>query len=212
MCLVKMRQEEDVVVPYRVVHTGSPHRRRSARISHTHISERRSSRSSYPTLPAPKPYPIPAPAPLPIPAPQPVPVFVEPSPPPPPPPAPPTAHPVYVERHTPSRRSFSSESSESSRGDGNVIYEREYRRQRRDYSPSSHGERSPQYQTFRYLDAPEEPPLDHYVRRDSSRRRSASHSRDRRSYHEDPRDSRRRVTRERVEIVDSHGTRREYRR
>ena len=191
MCLVKVKQEEDVVVPYRVVRTRSPSpRRRSAqRISRTEII-----RESRPSSRPPSAYIVPAPKPsLQIPAPQPVPVFVK------PPPAPPSSHggPHYVE--------VSPRSSTTSH-DEYIVHEREVRRERRDYSParsSAYGDHSPRgYEHYRYIDPPEE----RYARLDRSR------SRDRRSYVEDPRSSYR-ETRERVLVVDDDGRRRrEYRR
>jgi len=83
-----------------------------------------------------------------------------------------------------------------------VIHEREVRRERRDYSParsSAYGDRSPTYETYRYID----PPEPRYLPRERSR------SRDRRSFA----DGSYRETRERVLIVDDDGRRRrEYRR
>ncbi|KAF2749647.1 hypothetical protein M011DRAFT_492729 [Sporormia fimetaria CBS 119925] len=215
MCLVKVRQEEEIEVPYRrttVVRTRStsPRRRASRRVSrHEVIRESRPASSSFVAV-APRPQSasyvaIPAPVQAPIPAPQPVPLFVQP-----PPPAPShvssshhhhTAH--YVEVNP---RSSVTTSSSSSRGDY-VVHEREYRRERRDYSPSP-----VRYETYRYVDAgPAEP--DHYERfqrRERSRSRARSLSRD---YAYDPRDSYR-ETRERIVISDSDGRRRtsEYRR
>lgn len=180
-------------MPYRVVRTRSPSpRRRSAhRISRTEVIRESRPSSTY-IVPAPKP-------PLQIPAPQPVPVFVRPQP---PPPAPPSIHgggqPHYVE--------VSPRSSVSSHGHSDyMVHEREYRRELRDYSParsSAYGDHSPRYESFRYVDPPEE----RHPRHERSR------SRDRRSYGEDPRGSYR-ETRERVLIVDDDGRRRrEYRR
>ncbi|KAF2176671.1 hypothetical protein K469DRAFT_722060 [Zopfia rhizophila CBS 207.26] len=200
MCLVKVRQEEDVVVPYRVVRTRSPspnrHRRSTHRVSRTEvIRESRPPPSSYVSVPTPKP--------LAIPAPQPVPVFVQPSPPPPPPPASSHIGHHYVEvsprssvtSHSPSRSEY-------------VVHEREYRRERRerDYSPES----SPRYEHFRYVEpAPEPDRYERYSRRERSRSRARSRSRD---YDYDPRGSYR-ETRERMVIVDDDGRRRrEYRR
>ncbi|KAF2090829.1 hypothetical protein K490DRAFT_62156 [Saccharata proteae CBS 121410] len=203
MCLVKVKEETDYDVPYRVSsyrRDYSPPRRRAARISRTVIEERvpavsytRSSRLSIPA---------PAPAPLPIPAPQPVPTFVEPSPPPPPPtappslphpPSPPQAH--YVEVSPRSSR-ISSEQSASDY----VVREREYRRERREYSPvpNERYEPSPKYETFRYINPPEE----RYVARERSR------SRDERSYRGDPRESAERYRSTRITVGQGEGNRR----
>lgn len=89
-----------------------------------------------------------------------------------------------------------------------VVHEREYRRERRDYSPES----SPRYEHFRYVEAaPSEPDrYERYTRRERSRSRARSRSRD--YGYDDPRGSYR-ETRERVVIVDDDGRRRrEYRR
>ncbi|KAF2242740.1 hypothetical protein BU26DRAFT_131985 [Trematosphaeria pertusa] len=203
MCLVKVRQEEDVVVPYRTVRTRSPPHRHShstRRISRTEIVHEspRPSRS-YVAVPAPKP--------LPIPAPQPVPVFVEPPPSPfhapPPPPSHVSSHhgPHYVEvsprssvtSHSPSRSEY-------------VVHEREYRRERRDHSPE-------RYEHYRYVEPPpsESDHFDRYERRRSrSRVRERSLSRGRGGYGPEYGE---RVTRERITIVDDDGRRRrEYRR
>ncbi|KAF2684759.1 hypothetical protein K458DRAFT_431064 [Lentithecium fluviatile CBS 122367] len=214
MCLVKVKQEEDVVVPYRVVHRSrSPPRRHSRhstrRISHTEIF-RESPRpsASYVAVPAPKPITVPA-----LPPPQPVPVFVEPAPAPPPPPSVSHHSAHYVEVSP--RSSFTS--SSDSRGEY-VVREREYRREaRRDRSE----ERSPRYEHFRYVEpAPSE--SDHYERFDQRRSRSRvrersvsrggyDYGRDSRDYHGGG--ERERVTRERISIVEGDGRRRrrEYR-
>ncbi|PSN60554.1 hypothetical protein BS50DRAFT_579088 [Corynespora cassiicola Philippines] len=213
MCLVKVRQEEDVVVPYRVVRnrTPSPVRRRSvrrvSRVSQSEVfSHRESPRpsASYVAVPAP------APAPLAIPPPQPVPVFVAPSPPPAPAPPPPRSHVSahYVEVSP--RSDYTSSSSSSPSRSEYITHEREYRRER-NYSPES----SPRYEHFRYVDAAPEP--DRYERyhreRSRSRARSRGRSRDY-GYDYDPRGSyRERETRERITISDGDGRRtREYRR
>ncbi|KAL1654764.1 hypothetical protein SLS61_002513 [Didymella pomorum] len=131
MCLVKVKQEEDVVVPYRVVsrHNHSPPRRRASRHSTTRYSRevvRESHQSprpsaSYVAVPTPQPKP------LAIPPPQPVPVFVEPPPAPihVPAPPPPASHissrhshhgaPQYVEVSP--RSSYSSRSSSPNRSE-----------------------------------------------------------------------------------------------
>jgi hypothetical protein len=207
MCLVKVKQEEDVIVPVRrVVRTRSPspHRRRSShqRISRTSIvRESRPQSSTYLARPPSAPYvaiPAPKPGPM-IPAPQPVPVFVQPPPPPPPPPV--SHHHGHHFVEVSPRSSYSSSPSRSEY----VVHEREYRRER-DYSPDS-----PRYESFRYVEsAPEEQHYDHlhYSRRERSR----SRSRDTRGRGQDPRGSYH-ETRERVLIVDDDGRRRrEYRR
>jgi hypothetical protein len=226
MCLVKVKQEEDVVVPYRVVQRNrSPPRR------HSHQSTRRVSRTeivresprpsatyiaresprpsaSYIAVPPPRPIAVPA-----IPPPQPVPVFVE-QPPAPPPPPPMSHHSAHYVEVSP-RSSFSS--SSASRGDY-VVREKEYRREtRRDRSE----ERSPRYEHFRYVEpAPSE--SDHYERfdrrRSRSRVRERSASRGAYDYGRGSRDyhgggERERITRERISIVEGDGRRRrrEYR-
>jgi hypothetical protein len=161
MCLVKVKQEEEVVVPYRVVsrHNHSPPRRRASRHSTTRYSREvvRESRhesprpsASYVAVPTPQPKP------LAIPPPQPVPVFVEPPPAPihVPAPPPPASHissrhshhgaPQYVEVSP--RSSYSSRSSSPNRSEY-VYREREVRRERA-YSP----ERGPQYEHYRYVE------------------------------------------------------------
>lgn len=188
MCLFKVRQEEEVVVPYRVhrPRSPSPRRRSTQRISRTEVIRESRPQSSTYIVPAPqKHYPA-------IPAPQPVPVFVQP-----PPPRPASSHrgaaPQYVEV---SPRSSVTSASHSDY----VIEEREVRRERREYSPRRRTP-SPQFETFRYIDPPEQ----RYAPRERSR------SRDRRSYADDRGIVR--ETRERVLIVDDDGRRRrEYRR
>lgn len=196
------------MVPYRVVHNRSPsptRRRTSRRVSRTEvIRESPRPSASYVSVPAPSHVAVPAPKPLQIPPPQPVPVFVQPSPP--PAPVPPPSHhggAHYVEVSP--RSSVTSHSPDRSEY---IMREREYRRERRDYSPES----SPRYEHFRYVEpAPSE--SDHYERRYSRRERSHSRARSRsRDYGYDPRGSYR-ETRERVVIVDDDGRRRrEYRR
>jgi hypothetical protein len=86
------------------------------------------------------------------------------------------------------------------------MHEREYRRERRDYSPES----SPRYEHYRYVDPPPAE-SDHYERY-TRRERSRSRARSRDYGYEDPRGSYR-ETRERVVVVDGDGRRtREYRR
>jgi len=175
-------------VPYRVVRprSPSPRRRSTHRVSRTEVIRESRPQSSTYVVPAPQRYPH-------VPAPQPVPVFVQ------PPPPPPSSHhgggAHYVEV---SPRSSVTSATQSDY----VIHEREVRRERRDYSParsSAYGDRSPTYETYRYID----PPEPHYLPRERSR------SRDRRSFA----DGSYRETRERVLIVDDDGRRRrEYRR
>lgn len=214
MCLVKVKQEEDVVVPYRVVQRRrSPSPRRRA--SHTSVrrysrdeivresNPRYSNSASYIAVPTPKP--------LAIPAPQPVPIFVQP--PPEPIPAPPPSHHHHQQHHhhnhhnahlveVSPRSSVTSDTSSPGRSEY-VYREREVRRERA-YSPES----SPRYEHFRYVEpAPSESDVyDRYERRESrSRQRSRSRG------YEDPRGSYRETT-ARVSISDDHGRRREYRR
>ncbi|KAH6612508.1 hypothetical protein C7974DRAFT_445244 [Boeremia exigua] len=154
MCLVKVKQEEDVVVPYRVVsrHNHSPPRRRASRQS-THRYSREVVRESHAASPRPSAsyiaVPTPQPRPLAIPPPQPVPVFVEPPPAPihvhAPAPPPPRSHgaPQYVEVSP--RSSLSSRSSDTR--DDYVYREREVRRERA-YSP----ERGAGYEHYRYVE------------------------------------------------------------
>lgn len=219
MCLVKVKQEEDVVVPYRVVQRNhSPPRRRAS-----HQSVRRYSRneivresprpsSSYMAVPTPKP--------LAIPAPQPVPVFVQPPPEPihyqPPPSQYPAAPPSHTSSHHTNhpnahyvevspRSSVTSRSSSPPQSEY-VYREREVRRERA-YSPES----SPRYEHFRYVEpaASESDHYERYQRRDRSQSRQRSRSR---GGYEDPRGSYR-ETNTRVTMVDEDGRRRrEYRR
>ncbi|KAF1838680.1 hypothetical protein BDW02DRAFT_576163 [Decorospora gaudefroyi] len=208
MCLVKVKQEEDVVVPYRVVQRNrSPPRRRSSR-----HSERRYSRTEIVHESSPRPsasyIAVPTSKPLQIPAPQPVPVFVQPPPAhmPVPPPAP--SHISSHHSHTHSRHggahyvevsprsSVSSRSSSPSRSEY-VVREREYRRERA-YSPEN-----PRYEHYRYVEpAPSE--SDFHERYQRTRQRSRS-----RGGYEDPRGSYR-ETNTRVSIDDGR-RRREYR-
>ncbi|KAF2740427.1 hypothetical protein EJ04DRAFT_507961 [Polyplosphaeria fusca] len=210
MCLVKVREEEEVRIPNRVVvrtRSVSPVRRRSVqRVSRDVVRESRESREFREARPSPSYVSIPAPRTIPIPTPQPVPVFVEPPPAPLPPPPPSTHHHHghhYVEVSP--RSSVSSHSP--SRASDYVVREREYRRER-NYSPES----SPRYESFRYVEPPpsESDRYEHYVRRERSRSRARSRDRDYGGY--DGRGSFR-ETRERVVIVDDDGhRRREYRR
>ena len=207
MCLVKVREEEDVVIPYRRARAPSPSRqRRSSRVSREIVREeryeRRPASSTY--LPAPRPpsqtyVAVPAPSYTQVPAPQPVPVFVQA---PLPPPLPPASH---ISSHHPIRGPHyvevsprSSVSSHSLSGASEyVTHEREYKRERA-YSP----ERSPQYETFRYVGAPEpEPQYERYQRNDRSRSRVRERSRSRDYGYEDPRGSYR-ETNTRVTVSD----------
>ncbi|KAL6709683.1 hypothetical protein ACN47E_001111 [Coniothyrium glycines] len=206
MCLVKVKQEEEVVVPYRVVSRArSPPRRRASRTSERRYSRtevvRESPRpsSSYIAVPTPKP--------LQIPAPQPVPVFVEPPPAPMPMPVPPPA-PSHISSHhshhgaahyveVSPRSSISSRSSSPGRSEY-VYREREVRRERQ-YSP----DRNPRYEHFRYVEPAQSESDYDYRRRERSRSRGG---------YEDPRGSYR-ETNTRVTLVNEDGRRRrEYRR
>lgn len=211
MCLVKVRQEEDVVVPYRVVQRDrSPRRRESVRrVSRTEIV-RESPRpsSSYLAVPAPRPMPIPAP--------QPVPVFYEPAPQPLPPPPPSVSHRSahHAAHHVVEVSPRSSVSSASLGRSDYVLRERDYRL--REHSPASS---SPRYEHFRYVDpAPSDSDYhDRYDRRRSrSRVRERSLSRGRGDHYGSGshHDYGERVTRERITISerDRDGRRSEYRR
>lgn len=208
MCLVKVRQDEEVVVPYRVPRDRSPRRRESvrrvSRISQEVVRE--SPRSSYLAVPAPRVMPIPAP--------QPVPVFVEPPPAPLPPPPPSvshhsTHHSAHYVEVSPARSSRSSVSSSSMDRSEYVVREREYRR--REHSPAHS---SPRYEHFRYVEPPPSD-SDHYERYD--RRRSRSRPRERSvsrdHYGRGSRDyGGERVTRERITISERERDGRQYRR
>ena len=195
MCLVKVKQEEDHVVPYRVVQRNrSPPRRRASRQSRD--IERRYSRTEIVHDSSPRPsasyVAVPSPKPLQIPAPQPVPMFVQPPPPPAPMPAPPPPPSHISSHHTQAhshhggahyvevspRSSMSSRSSSPGRSEY-VYTEREVRREReRNYSPEN-----PRYEHYRYVE-PASSESDHYERyqrRDRSRQRSRS-----RGGYEDP--------------------------
>ncbi|KAF2033810.1 hypothetical protein EK21DRAFT_36731, partial [Setomelanomma holmii] len=198
MCLVKVKPEEEHVVPYRVVD------RRDSRRRASHVSQRRYSRTSV-VHDSPRPsasyVAVPSPKPLAIPAPQPVPVFVQPPPAPMPAPPPPASHAShshhggahYVEV---SPRSSMTSSRTSSPGRSEYVYrEREYRRERQ-HSPG------PRYDHYRYVQpAPSE--SDHHEQ--YSRQRSRS-----RGAYEDPRGSFR-EERTRITIEDDGRRRREYR-
>ncbi len=183
MCLVKVREDPDIVVPYRVHHhhrPRSPHSH-STRVSRTIIEERPQPRRSVPT-----------PAPLVIPPPQPVPIFVQP---PPAPPPPPSSHPQHV--YVSPASSHTSVSSSDGRSD--YVYRREVRRER-EYSPARSSAYGDRYETYRYVDPPPESPR-YYVNG-----RSRSRSVDRRRYvEEEPERVRTRI------VVEDSGRRREYR-
>lgn len=221
MCLVKVKQEEDVVVPYRVVsrHNHSPPRRRASRQS-AHRYSREVVRESRYESPRPSAsyvaVPTPQPKPLAIPPPQPVPVFVEPPPAPYHVPAPPPPPSHISSRHShhgaaqyvevSPRSSYSSRSSSPNRSEY-VYREREVRRERA-YSP----ERGPQYEHYRYVEpARSESSFGGgrgYGGRERSRSRvSVGYGRQRSRSRGEYVDERTRVT-----IVDDDGSRREYRR
>ena len=195
MCLVKVKQEEEVV-PYRIhQRTRSPPRRRISHVRQSRDIARHSrdierySRTEIVRESSPRPsasyVSVPSPKVLQIPAPQPVPVFVQPPPPPPPPPAPmpvpppPASHVSshhmqshhggahYVEVSP--RSSMSSRSSSPGRSEY-VYREREVRRERERYSPEN-----PRYEHYRYVE-PASSESDQYERyqRDRSRQRSRS--------------------------------------
>ena len=156
MCLVKVKQEEEHVVPYRVVQ--QPRRRASRRsrdiersYSRTEVvHHEQSPRPSASYVSVPSHVSVPSPKPLQIPAPQPVPVFVQPPPPPPPAPMPAPPPPAsHVSSHHTSRHggahyvevsprsSVSSRSSSPGRSEY-VVREHEVRRERqRQYSPEN---------------------------------------------------------------------------
>jgi hypothetical protein len=207
MCLVKVKQEEDHIVPYRVVNRNrSPPRRRAShrhsrdvehRYSRTEIVHEASPRpsqshvSSPRYVSAPSYVPVPTPKPLMIPAPQPAPVFVQPPPMPMPMPMPaPPPPPSHISsHHTQShhggahyvevspRSSISSRSSSPPRSEY-VYREREIRRER-----VSEPE-NPRYEHYRYVEpaSSESDVHESYQRRDRQRSRS-------RGGYEDPRGS-----------------------
>lgn len=206
MCLVKVRQDEDVVVPYRVVQRAhSPPRRRASHTSVRRYSRNEIVRESSPRLSG-SYVAVPTPKPLAIPAPQPIPVFVQ------PPPSPihvPVAPPIH--HHHPQahyvevspRSSVTSRSSSPGRSEY-VYRERETRRERA-YSPES-----PRYEHYRYVEpAPTESDYyERYQRRDRSRSRQRSRSR---GGYDDGRGSFR-ETNTRVTMTEEDGRRRrEYR-
>jgi hypothetical protein len=187
MCLVKVKQEEDHVVPYRVVQQNrhSSHRRASRQ---SRDIERRYSRTEIvhdsPPRPSASYISVPSPKPLQIPAPQPVPMFVQPPPPapmpaPPPPPSHISSHHTHAQSHhggahyveVSPRSSMSSRSSSPGRSEY-VYREREVRREReRNYSPEN-----PRYEHYRYVEpaSSESDQYERYQRQDRSRQRSRS--------------------------------------
>lgn len=217
MCFVSVKEEEDYSVPARRVRRvrreRTPSPRRSARFSRTIVEERRpSSRASFA---APPPPPPPAPPSTIVPPPQPAPASSVRS------RSRTNSH--YVEV-APSSSSSSSSSSDDLRsrvtkkshrtsapGSEYHIREKEYRRSRGYSQP-----RQPEYETFRYVDAPSS---GRESRGGGGRDRSLSvHVRDsggpRSSYHDDPGASKQSYgrQRERIEVDDGYGRRRrEYR-
>jgi hypothetical protein len=201
MCLVKVKQEEDHIVPYRVVNRArSPPRRRAShrhsrdverRYSRTEIVHESSPRPSQSYVSSPPYVPVPTPRPLQIPAPQPAPVFVQPPPVPMPMPAPPPPPSHISSHHTHShhggahyvevspRSSMSSRSSSPPRSEY-VYREREVRRERA-YEPEN-----PRYEHYRYVEpaSSESDVHERYQRRETSRQRSRS-----RGDYDDPRRS-----------------------
>ncbi|KAL1623585.1 hypothetical protein SLS56_008225 [Neofusicoccum ribis] len=206
MCLVKVHEEPELVPYRRVARTSryySPPR--SARVSRTIVEERRppsvvshhaeKTRVTSASSPPAKQ----------VPPPQPVPVFVKPEvpPPPPPPPAaprPPSPSPVHLVEVSPHSSHTSVSTSDY------IVREHEIRRHRTtaEYSPSparsSFTERSPRYETFRYI----EPPDDRHWSRSSER----SVSRDRRGHFDEPRESYRST---RIEVSTSRRPREYWR-
>jgi hypothetical protein len=204
MCLVKVKQEEDHVVPYRVVNRNrSPPRRRASHQRHSRDVERRYSRTEIVHESSPRPsqsyvssppfVPVPTPNFKQIPAPQPAPVFVQPPPAPMPMPMPaPPPPPSHISsHHTQShhggahyvevspRSSISSRSSSPPRSEY-VYREREVRRER------IHEPENPRYEHYRYVEpaSSESDVQERYQRRDVSRQRSRS-----RGGYDDPRGS-----------------------
>ncbi|OJD32706.1 uncharacterized protein BKCO1_360008 [Diplodia corticola] len=218
MCLVKVHEEPDGAVPYRVStrrrsHYSSYSPPRSARLSRTIVDDRRppSAVSHRVERTSTRLTAVDAAPPKAIPPPQPVPVFVKPPPSPPPappaPPAPASPSPAHhlVEVSPASSRTSLSESDY-------IVREHEVHRHRTtEYSParSSVTDHSPRYETFRYIEPPDEHRHRH-PRHDSwSRSRERSASRDRRShYDDDPRESYRST---RIEVSSSRRPREYWR-
>ncbi|KKY20030.1 hypothetical protein UCDDS831_g05020 [Diplodia seriata] len=211
MCLVKVHEEPDGAVPYRVStrrrsHYSSYSPPRSARLSRTIVDERRPPSAVSHHVERTRVTAVDAAPPKAIPPPQPVPVFVKPPSPPPAPPravSPPPAH-HLVEVSPASSRTSLSESDY-------IVREREHevhRHRAAEYSParSSVTDRSPRYETFRYIEPPDEH-RNRHQHHNRSRERSAS--RDRRShYADDPRESYRST---RIEVSSSRRPREYWR-
>ncbi|EOD52542.1 hypothetical protein UCRNP2_662 [Neofusicoccum parvum UCRNP2] len=188
MCLVKVHEEPELVPYRRVARTSryySPPR--SARVSRTIVEERRPPSVVSHHVEKTRVTSVSSPPAKQVPPPQPVPVFVKPEVPPPPPPPPPAAprppspSPVHLVEVSPHSSHTSVSTSDY------IVREHEIRRHRTtaEYSPSparsSFTERSPRYETFRYI----EPPDDRHWSRSSER----SVSRDRRGHFDEPRES-----------------------
>ena len=192
MCLFRVHEEPDIVLPYKTVHHhhSSSHRRHSSRPSHVHIIDER--RHSH--LPIPPPAPVPALVTVSVPS----------------PPPPPSAHlhqhhgPQIVEvipgplSRSASRRSSSSSSSGSSSG-GSYVYRREVIRESALDPPPQQG-----FETYRYVTPPEEYPRQE-VRYKGGRSRSRSRSRNRHSHVPDGR-----VKSTRIVLEDERPRRRKH--
>ena len=196
MCLFRVHEEPDIVLPYKTVHHhhSSSHRRHSSRPSHVHIIDER--RHSH----------------IPIPPPAPVPAVVTISPPSPPPL--PSAH-LHHHSHShgpqivevipgPMGRSASrgsSSSSSSSSSEGSYIYRREVLRESALDPPPRRG-----FETYQYVTPP-----GGYQHQDirysggRSRSRSRSQSRNRYSHMPDGR-----VKSTRIVLEDERPRRRKY--
>ena len=192
MCLFKVHEEPDIVVPYKVHHRhSSSHHHHHGRHAHAHahiIDDRH--HSSHLTIPPPEPLSVPPPAPIPAivaypPTGEP-PLSI-------PPPAP-SVHSHHGSHHhhghghghhdrvhyvevSPSRGRSSSSSSSSS--DGRYVYHREVHRDRVLDPPPPR--LTDEYETYRYVQAPE---VSYRTR--GSRSRSRSRSASRRRYVEEP--------------------------
>lgn len=153
MCLVKVHEEPDVVVPYRVAsrrrsHYSSYSPPRSARLSRTIVDERRPPSVVSHHFEKTRVSAVDAPPPKAIPPPQPVPVFVKPPSPPPPPPAPPRPASPPLAHHLVEVSPASSRTSISE--SDYIVREHEVHRHRAtEYSPSrsSVTDHSPRYET-----------------------------------------------------------------
>ncbi|KAB2574400.1 hypothetical protein BFW01_g71 [Lasiodiplodia theobromae] len=214
MCLVKVHEEPDVVVPYRVAsrrrsHYSSYSPPRSARLSRTIVDERRPPSVVSHHFEKTRVSAVDAPPPKAIPPPQPVPVFVKPPSPPPPPPAPPRPASPPLAHHLVEVSPASSRTSISE--SDYIVREHEVHRHRAtEYSPSrsSVTDHSPRYETFRYIEPPDEHRY-HQHHNHWSRSSERSASRDRRSrYDDDPRESYRST---RIEVSSSRRPREYWR-